>query len=342
MIKRYVGILLAGVLLSSCFTVHVIQIDQMEPGKINLPEQVRKICLLSRNFKFDIDTLGQYYISNFRLKKTTDTENKGLDSIAVTKSFDSLRKILLESGRFDEIAVYPYATSTPHFGKIALPLSPQYVKKLCEESGTDAIVSLEMLSYFYNWNSGNQGLRVPQKAEVKITAIWAVYFPGKDTPVDRFKYSDVIRWNENRETGNLKKLKVPPRNEGIEQSCGIAVKNYSKRLVPYWTKSERYLVSLEGANWEKAMSLAQKYKWYAAAVLWQSYSDSKKSRERGAAALDVAIAKEMLGDYEQASFWSDKSLELLKGGELRHIAVDYANLLKVRRNKTGILNRLIK
>jgi len=342
MIKRYVGILFAGVLLSSCFTVHVVQIDQMEPGKINLPEQVRKISLLSRNFKFDIDTLGQYYISNFRLKKATDSENKGLDSIAVTKSFDSLRKILLESGRFDEIAVYPYSTVTPHFGKIALPLSPQYIKKLCDDSGTDAIVSLEMLSYFYNWNTGNQGLKVPQEAEVKITAIWAVYLSGKDTPVDRFKYSDVIRWNGNRETGKLKKLKVPSRNEGIELSCGIAVKNYSKRLVPYWTKSERYLVSLEGVNWEKAISLAQKYKWDSATVLWQSYSDSKKSRERGAAALDLAVAKEMLGDYEQASFWSDESLKLIKGGELRHIAVDYANLLKARKNKAEKLNHLIK
>lgn len=341
-IKRYFGLLLLSILASSCLTVEVIPIDQMEPGKVNLPESVRKIALLSRNFKFNIDTLTQYYNYNFKLKKVPVKENKAVDSMAVTKKFEALRKILLESGRFDEIAVFPYSTITPLSGKNALPLTSEYVKQLCNESKTDAIVSLEMLSYFYSANSGNLRLRMPKEADVKLTAIWAVYLPGKAIPVDRFKYSDVVRWNDDVAVNSREKSKVPGRIDGIKIASEIAAKNYSKRLAPYWSNSERYLVGLSGAKWAEAIALAHKYKWEDAAAIWQSYSESKSRRARGAAALDLAVAKEMQGDYDQAVKWSDESLKLLSGSDLKHIAVDYANLLKAREIKTRKLDELIK
>jgi hypothetical protein len=341
-IKRYFGMLCFSILLTSCLTVQVVPIDQMEPGKVNLPERVRKIALLSRNFKFDIDTLSQYYNYNFMLTKVPFKENKGVDSIAVTRSFEALRKSLLESGRFDEIAVFPYSAIAPHSGKNALPLSSEFVKKLCNESKADAIVSLEMLSYFFSGNSSRPKLRMPKEAEVKITAIWAVYLPGKEIPVDRFKYSDVVRWNDNGEKGVTEKSKVPGRFDGIKIASEIAANNYSKRLAPYWSKSERYLVSLDGAKWDEAMALAQKYKWEAASAIWQSCTVSKSMRTRGAATLDLAVAKEMLGDYDQAVALSDESLILLKGGELRDVASDYAKLLKTRKIKVAKLNQIIK
>jgi len=339
-IGKYYWLLIMGVFLSSCLTEHVIPIDQMEPGKVDLPANVRKVALLSRNFKFEIDTLGKYYNFNSRLRKVTDAESKDADSIAVTKCFETLRKTLLESGRFDEIAVYPYSTIEPRSGKNALPLSPQYVNNFCKESNTDAIVSLEMISYFYSLNSGTPG--IPQMAEVKITAIWAVYLPGKDAPVDRFKYSDFVRWNENRQSEQQKKSNIPSRTTGIKLACDIAAKKYSNQLVPYWSKSERVVVGLDGASWEEAITLAQKYKWEAAGAIWQKLTESKKGKAKGAAALNLAVAKEMLGDYDQAARWSKEALDILPKGEIKNLAKDYSNLLKIRTKKTEKLNQLIK
>jgi hypothetical protein len=341
-IDRYLGLLIMSILLSSCLTEQAISIDQMEPGKVNLPEKVRKVAFLSRNFKFDIDTLGQYYNYNSRLEKALEPENKDIDSIAVTGCFETLRKILLESGRFDEIAVYPYSDIKLHKGRNAIPLQPQYVKKLCKENNADAVVSLEMLSYFYSLNSGNPGYGIPRNADVKITAIWAVYLPGKDSPVDRFKYSDIVSWNGSRETAEKKKSDVPSRIAAIKLSCDIAAKNYSKRLAPYWSKSERIIVGLNGSEWDKAISQAKQYKWDAAEKIWLSLTESNNKRVKGAAALDLAVAREMLGDYDKAAKWSEESLALLPGGELKRLSRDYAELLKERRIETDKLNRLIK
>lgn len=341
-IYRSVGLLFLSIFFSSCFTEQVVPVDQMVPGKVTLPEKVRKVTILSRNFKFDIDTLGHYYNYNSNFRKASVNENKFIDSIAVTACFDTLRKTLLESGRFDEIAVYPYSDIKPHKGKNAVPLSPQNVKKLCAETNTDAIVSLEMLSYFYSFNSGETGIRQPRNADVKITAIWAVYLPGKEDFVDRFKYSDMVSWSGNQGEMKQKKSNVPSRIEAVKLACEIAAKNYSRRLVPYWLKSERIVVGLNGVAWDRAILLAQHYKWDSAEKIWRLFAESNNNRVKGAAALNLAIAREMQGDYSQAERWSEQSLNLLPNGELKRLSKDYSELLKERKIETDKLNRLIK
>ena len=74
------GIIFAGWILSSCITTQRVPIDQLEPGKVTLPVQIRKVALVSRNFKFSIDTLAGYYNLDFHLKKGSKSDNQVIDS----------------------------------------------------------------------------------------------------------------------------------------------------------------------------------------------------------------------------------------------------------------------
>ena len=141
--SKCVWILFAGLIFSSCLTTQIVPIDQMELGTVTIPANIRKVALISRNFKFSADTLSEYFNLDFRLEKATSIDNQIVDSIAVTKSLDNLRKVLLESGRFDEVFVYPFNTLKPHIGNKELPLSPDFIHSLCIESETDAVISLE-------------------------------------------------------------------------------------------------------------------------------------------------------------------------------------------------------
>jgi len=340
-ITKYTWILLAGLILTSCITTQSVPIDQMEPGKVTLPALIRKVALISRNFKFSVDTLAGYYNLDFRLKKGTKADNLVIDSIAVSKSLDNLRKALLESGRFDEVFVYPFKAIKPHRGDKELPLSSSFIQSLCTESETDAVISLEMLSFFYSRHDGSSGREIQAEANAKITAIWSVYLPKSDGPVDRFTHSEVIRWNES-DPHNNKQYKLPARIEAISIACGIASKNYSKRIVPYWAESKRVIIGLNGLEWDKALSYAQNNKWKEAAQIWQKYTGSAQTRVAGVASLNYAIAQEMLGDPEQATFWSGKSVSLLKNGETGRIARDYAAILYQRKLKAAQLNSLLK
>jgi hypothetical protein len=339
-VDKYIGILFAALALSSCITTQSVPIDQLEPGIVTLPAPIRKVALISRNFKFSFDTLSEYSNLNFRLQKVNINDNILIDSISVTKSLDNLRKELLESGRVDEVFVYPFSAIKSHIGIKELPLSQGFINSICKESETNAVISLEMLSFFYSCHNGS-GREIKAEANVKITAIWSVYTPESDKPIDRFTHSDVIRWKEYNQDDD-RKFKLPGRKEAISIACGVAAKNYSKRVVPNWIKSSRSLIGINEPEFDKALSYARNNKWKAAAQIWKKYLSSPKSRVAGIAALNYAISQEMLGDSEQASLWSEKSVILLKNGEPGKIARAYAAILYERKLKAERLNSLLK
>ena len=341
-LNKYTGILFTGMIITSCITTQSVPIDQMEPGKVSLSPQIRNVALISRNFKFSIDTLSGYYNLDFRNKRATTGENLVIDSVAVTKSLDGLRKAILESGRFDEVYVYPFGTIRPYVGDKELPLSPGYIQSVCRESETDAVISLEMLSFYYSRHKGSADRAIQPEANVKITAIWSVYTPKSEGPVDRFTHSEVVRWSEYDPNNSDQKYKLPGRKEAVSIACGEAAKNYSKRIVPYWAESKRVIIGLNGQDWEKGLSYAEDNKWKEAAQIWQKFTGSTHTRIAGVAALNYAVSQEMLGDPELATVWSDKSVALLKSGETGKIAKGYAALLRERKLKGARLNILLK
>lgn len=339
--NKYSWIIFTGLICYSCITTQSAPIDLLEPGKIILPASIRKVALISRNFKFSVDTLANYYNADFRIRRGTRTENLLIDSIAVTESMDTLRKALLESGRFDEVFVYPFSAIKPHIGDKELPFSSGFIQSLCSESETDAVISLEMLSYFYSRHKGSSGREIRAEANAKVTAIWSVYTPKSDGPIDRFTHSEVIRWGDNPNISH-QKYRLPGRKEAITIASGTAAKNYSKRIVPYWTESSRVIIGLKGYEWDKALSYAQKNEWKEAARIWKKYLQSSQKRVAGVAALNYAVAQEMLGNPDQANIWSAKSVSLLQNGETSRIARDYAGQLYQRKLKAEQLNTLLK
>ncbi len=334
---KYIAIFCVGLSLSSCITTQSVPIDQLEPGKISLASPIRKVALISRNFKFSGDTISGYFNLNFRLQKGTKKDNRIIDSISVTKSLENLRKALLESGRFDEVFVYPFNAIKPHSGIKQLPFSQGYIKSLCAESSTDAVISLEMLSSFYSAHKGSAGREINGSANVKVTAIWSVYTPENDGPLDRYTHSEVVRWNE-YSPEDQKKYELPRRKEAVQIACGRAAKNYSNRVVPNWVESSRNLLVMNDPEFDKALAYAKQNKWKEATQYWKKYLSGSNSRVAGIAALNYAVGQEMLGDFEQAKFWSDKSVNLLKNGEAGKVARGYAAILYERHLKAANLN----
>lgn len=340
-IARYILFLFTGLIFFSCITTRQVPIDQMEPGKIPLPATVRKVALIARNFRFSVDTLSGYYNLDFRLRKGSRRENQVIDSLATTRSLDNLRKALLESGRFDEVFVYPVGAIKPHVGPKEYPLTNGFIQTICKESETDAVISLEMLSFFYSRNK-DYGQDFQPEANVKVTAIWSVYLPEKEVATDRFTHSEVIRWNETSPGNDPRKYELPGRTDAIALACGEAARNYSDRVVPHWTESSRVLVGLNGFEWEQALSYAMNNKWEGAAGIWQKYTSVTPPRIAGIASLNYAVSREMAGDLEEAILWSEKAVSKLKNGEPGRIARNYAALLQQRKLKAARLNRLLK
>jgi hypothetical protein len=318
-------------ILSSCLTTHIIQIDQLEPGSVEIPEKVQKLAILSRNFKFSVDTLQNYISKDGKLLKATTTGNINIDSITTTETIEELKKYLLENDRFKEIITIPYSAFPPYSGTKIIPLSQQFVKKIGSETGCDAVISLEMISYFYSIEKGDKYENIPDHASVKINAIWALYLPDKQKLIDRYTYSDNLNWEDSPASKEKDVVQIPPRIDAFKIASGISAKKYANRLVSHWVESEREIVALSGEEWIKAKKFASESNWEMAAGIWEELAKSKKKNVAATAKYDYAVACEMLGSLDDALFWANQSLSDKKSGESSRLATEYIKYLNNRK-----------
>ena len=73
-------------------------------------------------------------------------------------------------------------------------------------------------------------------------------------------------------------------------------------------KTEAYtLAYFDNEKWYKALDLAESYKWKAAIDQWFTLLDTNDLLRRSCAEFNIAVACYMLGDYDLAEQWLDRS-----------------------------------
>jgi hypothetical protein len=73
-------------------------------------------------------------------------------------------------------------------------------------------------------------------------------------------------------------------------------------------KTEAYsLAYFENEKWYKALDHAESYNWKAAMQQWFTLLDTNDPMRRSCAEFNIAVACYMLGDYDLAEQWLDRS-----------------------------------
>lgn len=122
-------------------------------------------------------------------------------------------------------------------------------------------------------------------------------FTGSSTAVP-FAYSD---GRQSQET--IEKKAVDSLDElGFEAGATIA-SNFKSQ----WRYEQHSVVYFETQPWYKAMEYADRYAWKDAMDIWLELSDTNDRLKRSCAAYNLALASYMLGDYDLATRWLDRS-----------------------------------
>jgi hypothetical protein len=73
-------------------------------------------------------------------------------------------------------------------------------------------------------------------------------------------------------------------------------------------KTEQYsVIYFESEDWYRALEYACQLSWKPAMDIWLELIDTRDMMKRSCAAYNMAVASYMLGDYELASQWLDRS-----------------------------------
>ncbi len=326
--SAFLGLIVMMLSLGSCVSYEKYSMEILKPGVRSLPTNMRKIALVTRNLKYDKDTLQNYQAKDFKLYK--DKIRFNVDSVTITTCLDSLSAKLLEQPRFDSVLILPFRTFPVARVREIRPAKAEWYKNLAAQTGADGLIMLDMFSCFY---SLNQEDRI---ANVVTSNIWSVYDARREKIIDRFTQIDTLFWDQLDEGGRYRKYKIPDKKSAVSMAAGVIGKNYAKRFLPNWTMVYRDIMTCDQADLKKAGNLALKNKWDEAAGIWTNYAKSSNKRNRLVSSYNLALASEMSGNIDQAREWIAEAARL-SSGTFRSIENEsvrkYAVVLERRKNE---------
>ena len=195
-----------------------------------------------------------------------------------------------------------------------------------------------MFSCFYSQTNDDQNPTV----NVVTSNIWSVYGAKEQRIIDRFTQVDTLYWDELDESGQYRKLQMPDKKSAITLAAEVIGKNYSKHILPAWTKVDRTIMQNSSPEIQKATKLAQNNKWEEAVAIWKKYSDSKSKLKRVTALYNLALASEMNGNIDEAIGLTDQAAKVSSGLFLsseNEAVRKYSAVLYQRKNEINKLNK---
>ena len=326
--------LLMACLFSACNTIEYIGIETYNPAEITFPKNVDKVLIVN-NAVPQPDDVGYTY----NLYGTVqDTARAHADS-ALYDACHSLGKSIVDVSFFNDVLLYHDGTRQDKKYLVDEKLTPETVKELCRETGTDAVISLDRLLFRMEKDvvAFAEGF-VVGGVDIEITGVVRGYLPGRDNPLATVYVQDSVFWSESADNMELLKLYLPSPDEALRAAGQYIGRKVTPNFVPHWDNESRWFYKGEGARWKEATAYALSDKWEEAASRWKHvYENSSRWKERAKAASNLALFYEMKTQLKDAYDWAAKSYEIFnnKKGE------DY-NYTKMQRLYVEALGKRIR
>lgn len=299
-------------LFSSCSKWGWVDLRYPTDPLLRLPENIKKVAVVNRSLVHDEDK------KNNTIEAVTSAEVAGSDKIAsdecIKAVFDQM------NGWYGIEIVIPSRTRLYGTGTRETPelLNWDSVKAICKQSGTDALLVLEM----FDSNSdlivstvtnqvgavinGETKPVVPQQIRMNVISFWRLYDPVNQKIIDQYQTTNYLVFD------NPDGLAIPPP-EALPQTAYAAGTEYVSRFLPgyYMVRRDMYKRGKGNAkpSFLRAFRYAETADWQGAIEQWKPLTEHPKRKNAGRACLNIAVAYEVLGNNQEALFWATKAYQ---------------------------------
>lgn len=292
---RILCVLLAALGVVSCVSVQTIAFDQLCPAKFSMPEQVKNVAVVNNmppipKAKGNVATLGNL-----------DADGK--------QTAEAFAGALADSRFFNQVVICDSALNEAEIsGTEIRSLSQEEVKQLAYGLGVDVLFSLDRV--FLQNEKKNiiyPGLMEPWPVVVtRITPVVSIYSPMRERPLQVIAPMDSLEWDLDR---------MPSDKALMEYVAEFTAEVLTRQVVPYWEQTERAYFTGGCVEMRDAAVYIQEGDWEGAKALWLSlYEHRKSDKVKARAALNLALASEMLGDLNEAQKWLDEARKRVEPG----------------------------
>jgi len=323
----------------SCSSTNLMSLSVMKPAPVSIPANIKTVAVVNRTkASNESQTLDAIH-------KALSLESNDLQQAGANASIRGLNDELMKNTRFTKVK--PLNRDLRSFGAGIFPTPMQWdsVERICRETNTDALFSLELfdtqskLNYSASPTQVNLGVTsLPAIAHQvnMVTSVktgWRIYDPSTRTILDEYILGEDISASGSGINPAVAASSIIGRKEAVTDVGIKAGEAYAARILPYWIRVSRDYFVGGNENFQAAKRKAQSGNWDGAAEIWMEETKNPDGKLAGRACYNMAIISEINGDLDGAIQWAQKSYENYN----IHLALNYLNILRYRQRQNELL-----
>lgn len=290
--------------MGSCSGIKFLTVETREPAQVTLPANVHSLVVVN-NVVQQPDDVGH----NHRAIGSSQSERveASSDSVAIFYT-EALAQFLDEEEYFYLVFYYnePLRSDTHFFQE--QPLLPETMNRIREETGADAVISLDKLIMQTDKRDHfrQQGYTYSDLT-TKISSTLRVYMPTMEGKIPTVHYEDSLRWEgfDIRDNWVYSEAMIPSREEAMKLLAVRAAEKMTNVFIPHWERQERWYYTSGSSLMREGEALAKRAEWQDAIAKWETYYNTRSNKtDKAKAASNIAFAHEMMGNMEEAYTWA--------------------------------------
>lgn len=297
-------------ILNGCAGIKYMTVETREPAQVTLPSNVLSV-VIANNVVQQPDDVGHYILPLGKTQK--ERVDASSDSIAIYYT-EALAQFLDEEDYFQNVLYYNIPLrSDSHFFQ-EQPLMPETMSKIREETGADAIISLDKLiietdkrEHFrqqgYTYSTMNGG----------IQSVLRVYMPTMEGKIPVVQYLDSLRWEgfDIQDSRAYADAMIPTRVEAMKILAVHAAEKMTNVFAPHWEMQDRWYYTSASSLMREGEAFSREARWSEAIEKWEAfYTARSNKKDKAKAAHNIALAYEMIDNMEEAYKWATTANDL--------------------------------
>ena len=324
----------------SCSSTNLMSLSVTEPAPVSISPAVHTAAVIDRSRAADENRVID------AIHKTVSLETKNLQKEGARASIIGLTDELVRNNRFASVK-YLDNLDLRSFGAGVFPLSLSWdsVEKICRESHTDVLFSLELFDAQTKLGYGVSPAKVimpigniptlNQEANMNtlVRTGWRIYDPATHNILDEYVLSRDLVVRSRGLDVLVTGAALLGHKEEVKKAGAGAGQAYAQRIMPYSIRVSRYYFVRGNGNFAVAKRMAQTGNWDGAGHLWQQETNNSSRKAAGRACYNMAIISEINGDVDGAIQWAQKAYEVYGV----RLALSYVNVLRQRQSENALL-----
>ncbi|MES1215594.1 MAG: DUF6340 family protein [Bacteroidota bacterium] len=328
------------IILSSCSSTNLVFISVKEPAPVTVPNYIKSVAIVNRSV-----AAKENKVLN-DIHQVVSLESKNLVEEGGKACVNGLNDELIANNRFENV-VKLEKTDLRSFGSGVFPSALDWtqVEKICRETNTDALFSLELFDTDSKLNYSSTPVKV-NTGIVSLPALehhvnmntlvktgWRMYDPVGRVILDESNISKDLQFSGSGINPVAAAGALIEKKEAVIRASNMAGHIYAAKIDPYWIRVNREYFVKGSDNLAMAKRKAQTGNWDEAGELWKKETNSASSKIAGRACYNMAIINEINGDIDAAIQWAQKAYENYRV----RIALQYVNILRNRKANNELL-----